>query len=350
MDAGEKLRRAVAAFDTASYILSRGGYKESKSPRAYEYLVTHPACGSGRLRFNTQKQTGICWGCHKGCDTLELIEMLERTTMEGAIDFVLARYVGGDANIERLAPVAVIPDRAALRRLPPLQWPHGVELLTNPHAPPHADAWRYAFGRGLTVEQVIAFRLGVGRSGRYTNRLIFPVYMDHALVYFQARAMWDPPAHLTGAAMREWKETTGYRKSLNPLSTGAGEATASEIIFNYDRASSEPHVVICEGPIDAIKVGPHAVALMGKADTPEKLERLRRMRAHRFTVYLDRGREERIVSQRLAGELAPYAPTFICEPPPGHDAGSLTPEQNAWLVAQAQPYRPGGTLEGIGKT
>ncbi len=333
-EGGEKLRRALARFDSASFILKHGGFKESRSPRSYEYLARHPACGSTRLRFNAYKGTWICWGCKETGDVLELIEALERTTLEGSIDFVLAVEIHKPVRVDRLKPI---------------QWPIGVEQLVEPSFPGHARAWQYLFGRGLSVEHIRSYKLSVGRNGRLKDRILFPVYMDHALVYWQARAMWDPPA-LPKEQQREWIAATGYRKTLNPISEDdIGFATASDVVFNYDRACIEPHVVIVEGPFDAIKVGQHAVGLFGKYATPAKLERLRRMRAQRFTVYLDRGAAEREAAQTLAAELAPYAPVFLCEPPEGRDAGDLDPVQNAVIVASARPYEAQRRLVGIGE-
>jgi hypothetical protein len=95
-------------------------------------------------------------------------------------------------------------------------------------------------------------------------------------------------------------------------------------------------LVICEGPIDALKVGHHAVALFGKVAGPIKVQRLLRCRALRYTIYLDAGREERECAERLADQLTTFAPTYIATPPAGYDAGALTVEYNAQVIANAE--------------
>ena len=161
--------------------------------------------------------------------------------------------------------------------------------------------------------------------------------MDGGLVYYQGRATWEPEG-ATAEERKRWVKLTNYRKTLNPINRD-GQAHAEDVLFNYDRAKPEPHVVICEGPIDAMKVGPHAVALLGKKASPAKIERLLRMHATRYTIYLDRGDEERAAARSLGKELSAFAPTFLAEPPPGYDPGNLNPTQNAQVIAQARPLR-----------
>lgn len=276
-----------------------------------------------------------------------LVQLFERCTEVGAIEFILSGYVGGDSRIEKLESIlsgfgAVTrtgPAWGSLRRLPPIPWPKGVEVLTVP-CTPHWRAWEYLTRRGITIQQVRDWGIGFGRSGKLTDYIVFPVYMDHALVYWQGRATWDPPPGLSKEERRAWVDETKYRKTLNPWAKeGSSNATASDVIFNYDRASICEHVVICEGPIDAIKVGTHAVALFGKNSSETKIDRLTKMSASLFTIYLDRGKEEREKAEALARELEAFARVRIATPPEGHDPGSLTPEQNAAVIEAAEPFR-----------
>lgn len=345
--------RALAGFDVAAFAKRHRGSKESPSPRSFEWLFTCPreGCGSSRLRFNSRKGTFICWGCGMTGSTVFLVQIMERLTELGAMEYIARGYVGGDARLDRLedliAPQQNTPSEAlgaSLRRLPPIPWPDGVERLATPCAP-HWVAWDYLTRvRGLTAEQIRTWGLGFGRHGRLANYIVFPCYIDHALVYWQGRAAWDPPAHLDAEGKKQWRKATKYRKTLNPFAReGSDHASAAEVIMNYDRASVCEHVVICEGPIDAMKVGPHAIALLGKGgakgEASVKIERIARMRARRFTVYLDRGAEEREHAEHIARELEPFAAVFIATPPEGHDPGSLTPTQNEAIIRAAEPYK-----------
>jgi len=340
--------RALAGFDVRAFAARHRGQKESASHRSFEWLYNCPRenCGSSRLRFNSQKGTFVCWGCGLTGTTLYLIQIMERVTELGAMEYVLRGYVGGDARLDRLEdlirpadPAATKLLSASLRRLPPIPWPRGVERLVTPCAP-HWKAWDYLTRvRGLTAEQIRTWGLGVGRTGRLTDYVIFPCYIDHALVYWQGRAAWDPPSHLTGEALREWKKTTSYRKTLNPIAReGSDAAVAGEVVLNYDRASICEHVILCEGPIDGVKIGLNSVPLLGKG-TDAKIERISRMHARRFTIYLDRGEKEREAAEHIARELEPFALVHIATPPKGYDPGALTEAQNAEVIRRAPRFR-----------
>lgn len=337
----DRLERAIVAFQMAPFARAVGGRKESPSPLSHEWLFTCPHCGSSRLRFNAQKRAGVCWSCRKGFETFSLVRDILKLDEFGAVEWFVSRYVGGDSSAASLSS-ALTPMEApkpAVRRLAQIKWPEGAEILTAPCAP-HARAWDYLTRRSIDVHMVREFGLAYGRSGRVRERIVFPCRMDGTLVYWQARATWDPPPHLEGAELREWKEKTGYIKSINPIVNGALDPQAHEVLFNYERASVEPHVVICEGPVDAIKVGVHAIALLGKVAGPVKLERLKRSRAKRFTIYLDNGTEERASAINIAKELSAMAEVRICTPPPGYDAGALDRATNAAIVGAAVPWVP----------
>lgn len=340
--------RALEQFDAQAFVDRHGGYKESRNPLSKEYLLTC-LCGSERLRWRHEpglKMAWVCWGgCGRSGDTLALISMFEGISREDAIGIVMDGYEGGDA-VQILTDTIALkkPSRTHLERLPTMQYPDGFEPLHWGSAY-HELGWRYLEGRGVLHEMALEFSLGFARKGRLKNYVIFPVFMDGGLVYYQARAAWDAPAHLDKAGRKAWEKATRYRKTLNPSSEES--VGASSILMNYDRAAVEPHVVIVEGPIDAVKVGPNAVALLGKALSEAKIERLLRMRAHRYTIYLDRGQEELEVAYRLGEILNDRAPTYIATPPEGYDAGALSRAQNARVLAGSIPFRSRGLVSQV---
>lgn len=344
----DALDRAIAAFDAQAFVDRHGGYKESRNPHSREYLLPC-ACGSDRLRWRHEpgvKLAWKCWGCGKSGATVELVMLLERTDRMSAIGIIVDGYVGGDAPTELRAELAVrAPAKTELTRLPKIHPPRGFELVA--YQQEHAFAVNYLLGsRGIDWGAVQTYRLGCALHGRLKGYVVFPCFMDGGLVYWQARATWDPPAHLNRDQRKAWEKATGYRKTLNPLNREQA-AAASEVLFNYDQARVQPHVVICEGPVDAMKVGPHAVALLGKAPTEVKVERLLRMFAQRYTVYLDRGDEERAKAEQLAEQLSDFAPTFIAEPPEGYDPGKLTLEQNAAVISEARAFKARGLVSNL---
>lgn len=329
---------ALAQFDAHGFARRHGGYKESHSPNSHEYLLPCPHCSSDRLRWNhPSKAAWICWGCKRSGDTVDLIAACEKTDRVAAIALLEESYMGGDAPTE-LRSITQAPPPAA-KQIP---WPEHVELIDERN-PAHSGARMYLARRGIDDDTARLYRIGVGRAGKLKDYVVFPVYMDGLLVYWQGRATWDPPAYYTAEMRKEWIRATAYRKTLNPYSQ-PGQYTAQDVVFNHDRARTSPEVVICEGPVDAIKVGPHAVALFGKSCSPSKLHRITRMHARAYVVYLDRGEEELESARHIAAQLAQWAPTRIAVPPVGSDPGSLSPAENAAVVRMAEPWEPGGLL------
>lgn len=344
----DDLERAEANFDVEAFVARHHGHKESPSPHSHEYLLTC-VCGSERLRWRHEpdvKIAWVCWGCGKSGALVELVMLLEDVDRFNAIRLIVEGYHGGDAPTELRGDLQVRPSaKTDLSVLPRVPDAPGVELIQ--WRQDHAAAIHYLMqARGLSWEAIQAYRLGFGRFGRLRGYVVFPVFMDGGQVYWQGRASWDPPDGLSSDQRKAWSKATGYRKTLNPANRD-GAAPASEVLFNHDRARASPHVVITEGPIDAMKVGPHAVALLGKASSPAKVERLLRMPAQRYTIYLDRGEEERAKAEELADLLSDFAPCFIAEPPPGCDPGKLTPSQNEAVIKQARAFKTRGLVSNL---
>lgn len=335
------LDAALNAFDADAFAKRHRGYKESRSRRSYEWIMPCPFCAGDRLRWHHEpgvKMAWICWHCRQTGSTVDLVQALEQTDRGGAVHFILAGYFGGDAP-QRLTLVAAPPkphhSHTIAKRLSP---PAGFEIIDERN-PGHWDAIRYLMGRGIDLPTMREYGIGCARTGRFAKYVIFPCFIDSALAYYQGRATWDPP-NIPKPQRKAWEKATKYRKTLNPLADEG--VNAAEVVFGYDRARSERHVVICEGPVDAIKVGPHAVALLGKEAPPAKVDLLLRMNAARYTIYLDRGEAEREKALALAAQLHEWAPTYLAEPPEGFDPGKLTPGQNQAVIQQAQPYQRRG--------
>ena len=324
----DRFVQALQQFDAGAFVQRFGGDKESRSAYSHEYLMPCPKCGSSRLRWNPSKDAWICWGCRRSGASLLLVQLCLGVSELDALNFIMDGYEGGDgqhAQLDAHVTAVVPPQRMRLRRLPQIPWPRGVDRLDT--HPAHALAWRYLSTRGVSLSMAAMWGLGFGRQGWLKDYLVFPVFMDDGLVYWQGRACFEPPPG-----------TGRFRKTLNPKSE-ADHATAGEVLLNYDRARHMEHVVVCEGPFDAMKVGPHAVALLGKVGTEAKVARLLRMQAKRFTIYLDRGEEERAHAEAIAKQLSVQAQVSIAVPPEGFDPGALTPEQNAFVVSRASSFR-----------
>jgi len=110
-----------------------------------------------------------------------------------------------------------------------------------------ALGWMFLFSRGLfDFSNPRNNEFLVCTEGRYRNRLIIPFIKNDCLFYFQARALSD----------------SLHPKYMNP-SVDSG-MRPSTVLYPFDDTAD--HVVICEGPLDAISLqrqGVNATCTMG---------------------------------------------------------------------------------------
>jgi len=246
---------AIDRFDVAAYLEKYS----ARRLQSDELLIRCPACGKDKLTVNTQRRTWHCWVCEEfqidyqtgrrravrgAGGLLGLVAMLEGIGREQAADLVRSQTgLLGEAAWMRDGDSLPCKDGYNLPALP--------IILPPPGAAPICGTLPYLQKRGILEEDVRAFGIFWCASGRYANRVVFPVYEGSRMVYYQARAMWEP---LPGER---------FQKALNPPAV-AGMATAGEVLMNLDVARNFPRVAIVEGPVDCIHAGPSAVATFGK--------------------------------------------------------------------------------------
>jgi hypothetical protein len=248
---------AKRRFQVLPYIRQWGAREDSPN----EWVIRCPRCGKNNLTVNSVKKQWHCWSCQKmtapdrwgiskadeGAGGLvELIETLEGVTREQA----LSRLISG-----------VHWAQGELEALPGDQLKSAFDFAAHPAATvpypefsmPIVDGvLPYLVQRGISNEDVRTFGLFACTAGRYANRLIFPVYENQRLVYYQGRAMREAfPGELD------------FRKSLNPPRS-PGAAVSSEVLMNLDLARNFPRVAVVEGPIDCVHAGPASVCCFGK--------------------------------------------------------------------------------------
>ena len=246
-------RDFVDAFDLE-------GYLQRYPPLATkpdELVITCPTCGKQKLTVNTSKRTWHCWVCEEykmnlygkrkpvagAGGLLDLIQLLEGCARDRAVAIVSdqSKHLSVPINFleSRLQPVlAHAPVREGI------VFPPGWKPITDYGLLP------YLAQRGIMPDDVQAYGLGYCDSGLYAGRLVFPVWEDKRLVYYQARAMWE-------------SNEPGFRKSLNPPKQ-EGLAGPAEVLMNIDMAKRYQRVALVEGPIDCVHAGPSACATFGK--------------------------------------------------------------------------------------
>jgi hypothetical protein len=345
--------RAINAWRPDKLAAAHGGHKES--PRGQEWLFPCPLCGSSRLRYNAEKQTGTCWGCSRGFSPILLIQAMEKCDDLGALEYVMDGFVGGENKIDSLGdifgPTDKIQRRRQVRVLKHIGLPWEAVKI-DPANEMFAVGRAYLNGRGVSDAEIREWDIHYCRSGRLRHYVVFPCRMNAKIVYWQARATWEPP-DLPKEERKQWIKDTFYRKTLNPTIKAKTDPSPDEVLFNFDRAATQEWVVVCEGPIDAIKIGPHAVATLGKAVGTTKIDRLAMMNASLYVIYRDHStnpkvaEEERVATATLAAELSVFGQVRIATPPMGRDAGSFTRAENELIINQSIHFKQESLTSGL---
>jgi 5S rRNA maturation endonuclease (ribonuclease M5) len=155
-------------------------------------------------------------------------------------------------------------------------------------------AWAFLYERGL-------FNLETQDSTFYVSevngRLIIPFSNEGTLFYYQARALED--------------ETPKY---LNP---SEGWPKPSNILYPYDE--EEDHLVVCEGPLDAISLqnqGVNATCTMGCSVSDHQMEQLKEFEGKIIIGYDNDAAGKRGVNRvDYLRRIKRMADIYICHPP-----------------------------------
>lgn len=327
---------AIERFDLLGYVQEHGG----NQAQAHEYILTCPTCGKEKLVVNLTRKAWHCWVCQKfetiqtvagprrrpiagAGGLLDLIQLMDRCDRKRAVQLVLAAGI-------------TAKDLSKLTMSEFMQLDLGTSGPLIPVAPP--PNWRpitaplpYMEQRGITMED--ARRLGmfwVG-EGRYGNRLVFPVWDQAKLVYWQARAMWEP------------RPGESFVKALNPPRT-PGAAVSSEVLMGLHHAAGHSRVCVTEGPVDAIHAGPDAVCSFGKTLNPMQIHRLWHAGVRALDLMYDA--DARADMEGLAPLLASLFDLRLVYLPHG-DPGAWPREELTRLRNYAVPVRPRSLLRSV---
>jgi hypothetical protein len=254
------LGHAIEVLDVESYIIARGA-----SPvKDNEYVMDCPTCGKRKLTVNTDVKAWHCWVCEQyrlqgnrrvavsgAGNMIDLVVLLEGVTKQQAIDWILeATKHDRRPTMRRVMSMA----SKAVERQESKPRPNGVPY---PHySVPFTGDHPYLLQRGITFADVQTFGLFFCTAGEYANRVIFPVWENGGLAYYQARAAWDP----------------AQIKTLNPPRDIG--VTSAHVLMNLNQAAKHNRVAITEGPIDCVHAGIDSVCTFGKKITSHQVAKL----------------------------------------------------------------------------
>ena len=313
-----------------------------------------PFHGEKTPSFNVNQEMGLyrCWGCQVRGDAITFVREIEHLDFAPAVELlagwagITLRYSDKDEGEGRKRRARLV---AAVAKA--VDWYHD-RLLSAPDA---AAARKYLRERGLSADEVRAFKIGwapeawdemvkalrlpddvvrdtglgyLNRNGRQTDafrgRILFPIYDANGdAVGFGGRVMpgGDGPKY------KNTPETTLYQKSKLLYALNWSKAR----IVTDDRA------IVCEGYTDVIgfaRAGlPAAVATCGTALTDEHVRLLRRY-ARRLVLAFDADSAGQAAAERFyQWEREHDLEVSVADLPPGVDPADLAGSDPARLAA-----------------
>jgi len=203
-----------------------------------------------------------CYRCDYSGSIPKLVQKISNTTFIGALRLLRGSRLDPmdylNLKIHR-EPYEGELENDAIREI---ELPYGYQPIECPHP--------YLEKRGIPWEYAAKHDWGFADVGFARDRIIVPTFMDERLVFWQCRYT------------KEIAEGSDIKKVLNPQGV-----SARSVLYNYDVARRGETIVIVEGFIDAVKVGPEAVATNGKRLHPAQIAWLQKSNAKTIILLWD---------------------------------------------------------------
>lgn len=295
-----------------------------------EYAIPCPECDVHRVKefrlwFNVEKNAGTCYKCHRGFDAVALVQFLEGVGLGEAFRLLKENTVGGVLSLtklqQRVQEAFSETGERELEPLPEAQLPD--EFLSCSDY--DVDEWpSYVMARVGSIKTVRNYGIGWCERGYFRQRLIIPITMNGVTVSFIARDM-------TGKA---------ERKVLYPKGCHTGR-----MLFNYDRARNFSQVVLVEAALDALRVGPRAMALFGTSLSDEQASLLSKAGVREVVVMLDGDEAGDVGTEKIVSRLRSSYRVRVVQLGRGRDPDDYSRDVLCTKIACA-PYVGKGDLAG----
>jgi hypothetical protein len=225
-------------------------------------------------------------------------------------------------------------DEEEIELLPSVTYPYGYKPITSPSC---SRGLKYMLGRGITQRQLIKYGIYYSQLER---RVIFPIATNGILNGWQARYIEDTTYISNGEIKNVPKITTSPNTPRDRL------------LMFHDGLYDSPHIVLCEGPVDALKcdlIGGN-VATMGKIITHKQLQVVKsHTNIRKIYLALDPDAFEEIL--KLIHEFdESYTVYWLQAPKPYKDLGEMSCEDVKELFLSTKPIQKGPLVFDFGLT
>lgn len=194
-------------------------------------------------------------------------------------------------------------EKVELAEKKPFYLPEGFTLLSFGESTLAKSIRGYLRNRNFSVEYLSRQGIGYCNKGDLFGYVIIPFYSGGQLRYYNARKVIGNGPRYNNPN----KDITGLGKEF--------------IIFNEDALSIFKTVYVCEGAFNALTIGSHGIATMGKSISRYQLNTFIKSPAEHFVILLDP--DAKAQALKLALELVNYKKVKVVFLPDGKDVNDL---------------------------
>lgn len=326
-------------FDVEEYVsanLDRA--QPSASGKAgREYTAVCPSCEKwGKFYVNIQTGSFVCFSCEfRGRSIVWLISEVEGISQSEARSYVFRNSV----KLRRKESTTSLLDRIAALRPHAIDWDEEVasEFQEFPPPPEFIPVWsakrgwklpKYLKERKIKSNTAKEWGMGYCNNGKYGSRLIIPFTCPNGTSW-TARDMTKDGL--------KWPDGSEQPKYLNP--SGADH---KRLLIGWDVAPLAGDIVLCEGPLDAVKLWQHdlpALGLGGKVLHDEQRDILVENLHPDQAIIIMMDPEEKLAPELIATKLiVKFKNLYVASLPDGTDPGSSTRKQAHAAVDSAKKW------------
>jgi len=265
-------------FDAETFMSENNiAYAEQVSNVGSDWIgvETCPMCGAGNFHFaiNKESKLGSCWVCAENCSPPKMIMLMLDTDWSTSYK-ILNKY--SEKVIQHMprknADLVKYPsDIMDLNK-------SGKAYLKKRMFNPETIEKEY----GVKQTGPVSYLKAGGLKIDFRFRLMIPMYMNHELISYTARAIG--------------KNETRYQ---NP-NIEACKITPSSAVYNIDSVKNK--CIIVEGVTDVWRMGKEVVSLQGVKYTPKQVRFLAEKRLEKTFVMYDPNAEKEAL--KLANSLS----------------------------------------------
>lgn len=320
----------------------------SYKQNSVSYIFDCPRCRK-RDKLYIRKRDGrfVCWHCkevegYQGRPEIALSDLTQKPYRDVCKALYGSYKVGPTLSLHlKIADFFGDDDflPSDMLEIPTMEMPYDYYPIDHPFSRRGAE---YMLSRGIPLWMAQQYHLHYAPVER---RVIFPVELDGRCVGWQKRLVIPNKA---------WSDEKQDYIEVSKMLSSKGIPTANVVMFS-DRLAGSDHVVICEGPIDAMKADMCGgnIATMGKAIGPGQVktirdpERLTRQQIGALAnsgikkVYLALDPDAASETGRLVKQFSDLEVYRMCPPKPFKDLGEMGFEDVYRLFLGAERIGPG---------